>query len=324
MKPQTQEINIPKPIDQLKLFGYENYFTDFISMYKNKRLPNVILLNGPKGSGKSTFVYHFINYLLSSDEENNYSLDKYEINPSNSSYKLIQNKIHPNLYIIENSEKGENIKIEKIRSCLKFLSKSTYQKNLRIVLIDNAENLNINSSNALLKSLEEPSNNTYFFLIYNNTKYILKTIKTRCLDYKIHFTINEKKIIFSHLIKKHGVSYDLDKLDRYFFFETPGKLLRFISLIDSDSECFYEDSLKNILYLVNEYKKYFEPSLLEIISVSIENFYNLLSINDPKNINNYFSNKNKIIYLICNMKKFNLDKKTLIISIEEILNNETK
>ena len=101
-------------------------------------------------------------------------------------------------------------------------------------------------------------------------------------------------------------------------------MLRFISLIDSDSECFYEDNLKNILYLLNEYKKNFDPSILEIISVSIENFYNLLSINDSKNINNYSSNKNKIIYLIYYMKKFNLDKKTLIISIEEILNNETK
>ena len=82
--------------------------------------------------------------------------------------------------------------------------------------------------------------------------------------------------------------------------------------------------MKNILYLLNEYKKNFDPSILEIISVSIENFYNLLSINDCKNINIYSSNKNKIIYLIYNMKKFNLDKKTLVISIEEILNNETK
>ena len=101
-------------------------------------------------------------------------------------------------------------------------------------------------------------------------------------------------------------------------------LLKFISLIDNDSESFYESNLKNILYLLNEYKKNLDPSMLEIISVSIENFYNLLSIKDSKNINNYYSNKNKIIYLIYNMKKFNLDKKSLIISIEEILTNETR
>ena len=61
------------------------------------------------------------------------------------------------------STKLENIKIEKARDVLKFLNKSTYYSNIKIVLIDNAEYLNINSSNALLKALEEPNNNTFFF-----------------------------------------------------------------------------------------------------------------------------------------------------------------
>jgi len=324
MNSEIKNINVLKAIDQLKLFGYENYFNDFISMYKNKKLPNVILLSGARGSGKSTFVYHFVNYLLSLGEKNNYSLEEYEINPSNYSYKLTQNRIHPNLYIIENEESGGNIKIEQVRHCLKFLRKSAYNKDLKIVLIDNVENLNINSSNALLKSLEEPSDNTFFFLIYNNNKHILETIKTRCLDYKIHFSTDKKKEIFSKLINDYGLTYNLNKFDRYFFYESSGMLLKFISLIDNDSESFYESNLKNILYLLNEYKKNLDPSMLEIISVSIENFYNLLSIKDSKNINNYYSNKNKIIYLIYNMKKFNLDKKSLIISIEEILTNETR
>ena len=40
-------------------------------------------------------------------------------------------------------------------------------------MIDNAENLNLNSSNALLKTIEEPKNNTFFFIIYNSASKIL-------------------------------------------------------------------------------------------------------------------------------------------------------
>ena len=53
-------------------------------------------------------------------------------------------------------------------------------------------------------------------------------------------------------------------------------------------------------------------------------FYNKLSQNDSNNINNYFTNKNKILYLINDMKKFNLDKKNLLITIDNILKNEAQ
>ena len=56
----------------------------------------------------------------------------------------------------------ENIKIENVRNLRKFLSKTSYSQDLKIVMIDNSELLNINSANALLKVIEEPGNNTFF------------------------------------------------------------------------------------------------------------------------------------------------------------------
>ena len=60
-----QEIDIIDPRDQVNLYGYENYFNSFKQLYENQKLPNTILISGPKGIGKSTFTYHFINFLLS-------------------------------------------------------------------------------------------------------------------------------------------------------------------------------------------------------------------------------------------------------------------
>ena len=108
-------MNITEPKTQSNLFGYENYFNSFIRLHKKNKLPNVILLSGLKGIGKSTFIYHFINYLLSQDETNKYSLSNFKINEDNTSFKLIQNNIHPNFFILENNLNDGNIKIEQVR-----------------------------------------------------------------------------------------------------------------------------------------------------------------------------------------------------------------
>ena len=49
------------------------------------------IFEGPKGLGKATFAYHFINYLLSIDELNKYSLETNLINSDNKSYKNLCN-----------------------------------------------------------------------------------------------------------------------------------------------------------------------------------------------------------------------------------------
>ena len=177
MTESTKEININEPRNQLKLFGYNDFFNKFISIYKKRKLPSTILLSGPKGIGKATFAYHFINYLLSMNDVNKYSLDEFEINPENLTYKLITGNTHPNFFSLDNTL-SENIKISQVRDLLKFLSQSTYSNNLKIVLIDNAEHLNLHSSNALLKAIEEPFDNTFFFIIHNDTSKLLDTIKS--------------------------------------------------------------------------------------------------------------------------------------------------
>ena len=51
-----------KPSNQTKIFGLNNYLEDFIRLYNKKELPSKILLSGPKGIGKSTFISHFLHF----------------------------------------------------------------------------------------------------------------------------------------------------------------------------------------------------------------------------------------------------------------------
>ena len=87
------------PNKQEKLFLYDQYFKLFIKLYKNNLLPNNILLSGQSGLGKSTFAYHFINSILSINEDNSYDFVNFSINPLNRSFRLINKQYHPNFYL---------------------------------------------------------------------------------------------------------------------------------------------------------------------------------------------------------------------------------
>ena len=66
---KEEKLKIIESKNQLKLFGFTKYFNSFKILFERCKLPNTILLSGPKGSGKATFIYHFINFLLSYKEK---------------------------------------------------------------------------------------------------------------------------------------------------------------------------------------------------------------------------------------------------------------
>ena len=84
MKYTQNELKVLHPINQLSLFGYNGYFNYFVKLFNKGKMPNSILLSGPKGLGKATLAYHIINYISSLNEDNNYSKNKFSIDKKNS------------------------------------------------------------------------------------------------------------------------------------------------------------------------------------------------------------------------------------------------
>ena len=320
--PENFEITLPK--NQLKLFGYDHYFNFFVNLYKKNKLPNVVLLTGLKGSGKATFAYHFINYLLSQNENNKYSLKEFCIHPENKTYQNICNNIHPNFSVLENDLYDEDIKIESVRSTLRFLSKSSYLSSIKIVLIDSVEFLNKHSSNALLKAIEEANDKTFFFIINSNSYKISNTIKSRCIEFNFFFSLLEKKKILNHIHNQFISDFNLDIIDEYFYFESSGNILKYLLILNEDNTALLNNKLACIYHLIDEYKQVNDPQLYSFVSLLIELFYNELAIKNNKNLNIYSLNKYNLIKQIDNAKKFNLDKKNLFISLKGALKNESK
>ena len=227
-----RDITMNLPINQLKLYGYGNYFNFFCKLFNKNKLPNTILFTGLKGLGKSTFAYHFINYLFSLNESNNYSTDNLLINSDNKSYKLLTANLHPNFFMLEGGKNNESIKIDDVRNLLSFLNKSTYNYNKKIVLIDNAESLNLSSSNSLLKSLEEPPENTFFFIINDSSSKILNTIKSRSIEFKFYFSFQDKKEILKKIILDYEIAFNMNDIEDLIFFDSPGNILKFLLIMN--------------------------------------------------------------------------------------------
>ena len=119
-----------------------------------KKLANKILITGTKGIGKFTLVNHFINYIFSKDEDHTYDLKNNSIQLNNRSFKLLQNNSHPNIYNIRILDDKKNIEINQIREMINYANKSSFNDKPRFVIINNVEELNTNSLNALLKLLK--------------------------------------------------------------------------------------------------------------------------------------------------------------------------
>ena len=162
-----------KPSENTNLFEMNSFLNEIINLYNQNKMPNKILLSGKKGLGKSTLAYHMINYILSDDEDCKYNINECKINPNNKSYLLVQNKSHPNFYLIDLIEEKKSIDIAQIREMIVYTNKSCFNNKPRFILIDNVENLNKNSVNALLKIIEEPQDNIFFILVNNSEKKIL-------------------------------------------------------------------------------------------------------------------------------------------------------
>tara|TARA_Y100000591_G_scaffold18895_1_gene14106 strand:+ start:3472 stop:4392 length:921 start_codon:yes stop_codon:yes gene_type:complete len=301
------------PKNQTNLYGLEKYFLELKYLYTKEKLPNKILLTGQKGIGKSTLAYHFINFVLSKNEVSCYDTENLKINSDNKSYKLILNTTHTNFYLIDLGNEKKNIDISQIRELISYVNKSSFNQSPRFVLIDNIEFLNINSVNALLKVLEEPNTNIHFILINNNKK-ILDTLKSRCINFKIHLE-NDKSISIANKLLDNKLNKLVnDELLSYY--TTPGNIYNLVKFSNENDLDLKDLPLKNFLTFLIENNYYKKDSPIRYM------FYDFFELFLTKKIIKDNSKSfNSFLKKIDNVKKFNLDQESLFIEFQsKILN----
>ncbi len=285
-----------------KLIGHETYLEKFVTLYENNELPNKILLSGKKGIGKSLLTEKFLHKIFN----------------SNNDYELIKNKSHPNVLNINKNNENKNIEIDQIREIIKFTNQSSFNNKSRFIILDDVEFLNINASNALLKNLEEPNENVFFILIYNSEMFLIDTIKSRCIEFKLSISNENTRIIINNYFNEN--IYDQINSNLINYYSTPYFLISLVNYMNeyklSVSETTIDDLLGNIINNKHYIKQEFIKNNLNMI---IELFF-YKHINTSKKLS--YKVKEYYYSKLSNVKKFNLDYETFFLEFKDKLLSE--
>ena len=253
----------------LNLFGLDKNFLFLKNLWEKNALPKVLMLSGKKGSGKSTLFNHLMFYIF---DRENYNINNNKLITQSIFYNQFLNNTFSNIIHLSGSD-FNNVKIEDIRNLKKKIFQTSISNKPRFIIFDDIELFNINSSNALLKIIEEPSKNNYFALIDNKSKPIIETIYSRCLDIKILLNEESRISIINSLIDQFGIEKIIDVQKSNL---TPGNFIIFNYFFKENQIIPDRDYLKNLTIILNLYKKNKEVLYINMLLFLTDYYFNEL------------------------------------------------
>lgn len=163
------------------------------------------LISGPRGVGKRTLARLMAQHLMCTGSPR----------PCGQCPACIQvaDGNHPDVLVERPGEplcpevdKGRKlIPVAEMRYLLGLVGQHTFAGGLRIVIIEQAEKMNPQAANALLKTLEEPTPGTIFLLLTDAPELLLDTIVSRCRAMKLHPWEDQ---YVCGVLQAHGVAQD--------------------------------------------------------------------------------------------------------------------
>jgi DNA polymerase-3 subunit delta' len=164
-----------------------------LNSFKKNRLSHAYIFEGPRGTKKLGAAFLFAKRLLCLHPGP-------DQNPCGvcANCTRIEKGVHPNVFLIR--AEGEVIKVDQIRKMISELSRTSVENGPRIYVIDDAHKMNAESSNTLLKTLEEPGFDIYAVMVTDSFNALLKTIVSR--SQVMHFQPIEKALVRADLIAR--------------------------------------------------------------------------------------------------------------------------
>ena len=158
---------------------FPSWLKSFSSKFENSNLHHAYLISGRKGVGKSLLANQLAMQVLCDTKEDILS-DKYQ------SSNLSELENHPDFHTLRILPDKKLIGISQIHELRSKLYESAFLGKNKVIIIPHLEKISLDGLNSLLKILEEPPKNTYFFLVSDFLNQVPLTIQSRCFDIKIN------------------------------------------------------------------------------------------------------------------------------------------
>jgi DNA polymerase III subunit delta' len=145
-----------------------------MALEKN-RVGHAYLFAGADGTGKTLFAMELAKALLCRNDQPPHSIGCSEC-------RMVSEDNHPDLSLVQAEEGKRFITIDQARKVSHMLSRRPVQSARRVVILRDADRMNDEAANSLLKTLEEPAPYAVLILTSSRPRNLLETIRSRCQE----------------------------------------------------------------------------------------------------------------------------------------------
>jgi DNA polymerase III subunit delta' len=257
--------SLKPPRETFQVIGHAAQEQMLLGLFRQGSLPHALIFSGPEGIGKASFAFRFARFLLKQGNGDNdqdslfgdappvpISFDVAEDDPV---FRKVAAGGHPDLLTIErpiDEKKGTQkaeLNIETARKIAPFLRMTSSNGGWRVVIVDDAETMNRNAQNAILKILEEPPQKALLILICHRLGAMIPTIRSRCRTIHFQPLSNEAMI---PLLKQGAGGYLGGEETALLAAMAEGSVGRALTLHEEGGL----DQVRNILTLLNTWEKW--------------------------------------------------------------------
>jgi DNA polymerase III gamma/tau subunit len=294
-----------------RLYGFDDVNERLRGSFYGGKLHHCNMLISSEGTGKLSFLKQLSALILG--EKNAVSRENISQSTQEQNYLLIENNSHTDFTILNTesflTEKDQDKKIKdeisigQVRNLISFLQKTPLLSKNKVVIIDSIDKVNSEGQNALLKTLEEPTRNTFIFLVCNNREKVLQTIFSRSCIYfleKLSFE-NWCRGLLDNLQEENTGALDEEDLEKLYVISNQSIKIA-VNIINNDGFGLYEDLLKMFAKKnIVETQKFCENidknrELFELFKIIMEVFFQDLIAYSANFIENKIVSKNKDMF----------------------------
>lgn len=156
------------------------------------------------------------------------------------SCQLMNAHNHPDYHVINPEKAGKSISVDQIRTCNRLAQESSQLSGKRLFVIEPAEVMTESATNALLKTLEEPSSTCMFLLVTYQPQRLLSTVTSRCQKWQIPKPSSQ--VIQDWLTQQYTST-----IPAYFAHINDNAPTRIQSFIEKEQEGFYQQIERGLL-----------------------------------------------------------------------------